>query len=405
MRIHTQFIVWSLCVLFFAEDIWADDTLIAERNNLLLLPASRAAADRLQTPTNLVCSNTSMRSVLSRYGREYQFVFWIDRRVDADSPLELSEQAPLQECLNRMAAMTNAEAGIIENIVVIAPRGKVAAMQAAAVRLHDQLTRNSGEGKAAKLQPLEWPMLTTPNEFAGIMSKAWQLKLPHAMPHDLMDAGSLPPCTFATQLTLLYGGFNEAVTADETGKLSTRPLDITNVSRWWKGVYSLGRGDPNEISKLNSKVSPVSITDRSIEAGGDTEFHLRLLAIRDGGGPATRPGGNRPGSNNRPPRTSTMPGTNAQNNSRSGNSAVAALEKLQFTFELKDQTIEAAMKYLAQNLKFELKWADNVTSDDKSKLVTLKVEQAPVDDMLTKLGKAAGLSIKRTGTTVEVSRP
>ncbi len=106
----------------------------------------------------------------------------------------------LRECLAKLAASCDAEVGLIENVVTIALPKDLANMQYAAVRVHDQFMQaqsaasgtsgNKARTADAPLKPLEWTMLTTPNQLVQQINQQWATNLPTDLPHDLMDAGS-----------------------------------------------------------------------------------------------------------------------------------------------------------------------------------------------------------------------
>lgn len=379
-----------LCAFFFlhAPDIRAADTKAEIRTNLLLLPGSRAANERLSSTASVACNNSSLRFIMEQYSSRFQISYWIDRRVDADAPLQLMlPSAPLTECFQRLAAQCDAEVGLVENILLIAPRGKLAPIQVAAIRLHDQLSNQQTSSSTAKLVPIQWDMLTTPDELRKSIAKAWSTPLPKEFPHDLMNGGALPPCTLATQCSLLYGGFDRALELDASGKLLVRPLNNRST---FTANYPSSTFLPTLVKAAQASYPTLTVVTEgnSTTVTGQPNAHNRLL--------------NRIDDVDR--RGSTSRSNSPRSNPSSKSASSKALDAQRLDFELQNQTVGAALEHLAQNLKFELQWADSIADSDKEKRVSLKSKALSLNEVLAKLSAASGLKIRRSGTLVEVSK-
>jgi hypothetical protein len=411
-HMRSALIAWLLVLSVFKNncDIWAQAPAPEVRINLLTLPSSRQAIQKLPVPASVACENVGLREVLPQLAERFDFTYWIDRRVDADAPLKLLlPQATLEECLQRLAQLSDAEAGLVENVVVIAPRGRLATLQYCAVRFHDQLSRAAaGAGREippARLQPVEWPLLTTPSQLAQRLGNTWNLAPVAELPHDLMNAGRLRACTAATQLTLLYGGFDRVVSLDAQGRLAySNPPQATQ----WRATYPESAIMPEAVAATRQAFPAATIEShgRTVQVAGTTAAHLSLLGAA---GASRRPGSARSENVAGPPSRPPRPGGESRSGGASRGSdlsdaATRALDAQRLTFELKNQTLSAALEYLSQNLSFELRWDASLQPADREKRVSLSAREQPLNTVLEGLADASGLKIRRSGTVVEVSR-
>lgn len=388
--------LWALLIGLAFFCLHARDNLGAEpqlRFNLLTLPGARGAAQRLAAPAQIAYENGTLRASLSQLAEHYQFSYWIDRRVDADKLISLTlREANVGKCLLALAKLSGAEVGLVENIVTIAPPDRLAAMQYTAVRLHDQLSQASpAAGKQAQLRPLEWPMLTTPEELAAEITSAWGIHLQVSLPHDLMNAGRLQPCTVATQLTLLLGGFDQCAVGKSLDQLRIVPLPSAAP---WQAEYHQAAFRAERLS--NWKTILAQFPDARVERQGSqvnvvgtTAAHLRLLEPSESV-PATDAQARsqpRTGSKNRDSRPSTDP-----------------LAEQRITFPLvTDQPIGSVIGAMARQMGFEVHWDSSLTSAHKMSLVTLEAKGETLDAILGRLAAQSRLMIVRSGAVVTIS--
>lgn len=339
----------------------------------------------------------------------YQFSYWIDRRVDADKPIpRITVDGTLRECLIKLASDCNAEVGLVENVVTIAKAEHLAAMQYASVRLHNQLSLGQlslgqlldgqgndsqttsdapSKGPSAEMKPLAWPVLTTPTELAESIKENWQLGLEFKLPHDLMNAGKLQPCTVATQLTLLYGGFDQCA----AGK-SLRELRLLNMppAGNWRSSYPASTLSAEQISAIKQANADARIekSGNSWTVIGATALHLQLLQTAK----RSTTNSSRPGRTPRSPDAST--------------SANDPLAKQRFDISKQaDKPLGAILKNLGDQLGLTIQWDSSLPPSAQHTLVTIEANKSKLDDILSSLGAQAKLEISRNGTKVTITAP
>lgn len=388
-----------LCIFFSANlaDIWAAEPEI--RFNLLTLPSTRQADQRLAMPASLNYEHAPLRQCMIQLSEHYQFSYWIDRRVDADKPIpRTTVDGTLRECLIKLASDCNAEVGLVENVVTIAKAEHLAAMQYASVRLHNQLSLGQlldgqgndsqttsdapSKGPNAEMKPLAWPMLTTPTELAESINENWKLDLEFKLPHDLMNAGKLQPCTVATQLTLLYGGFDQC--AAGKGLRELRLLKMPPAGSW-KSSYPASTISAEQISAIKQAHADARIekSGNSWTVIGATALHLQLLqAAKRSTTNSSRPGRTPPTGANDP------------------------LAKQRFDISKQaDKPLGAILKNLGDQLGLTIQWDSSLPPSAQHTLVTIEANKSKLDDILLSLGAQAKLEISRSGTTVTITAP
>lgn len=403
MRISLALLV---AVVFFCpipQDNWAAD--VEVKFNLLSLPSSRQAEIVLSSPAQIEYQHAPLRACVAQMAERYRFSYWIDRRVDADRLLDLQvRHSNVRECLSRLALVCNAEVGLVENVVTIARADHLAAMQYAAVRLHDQLSRGhlahgqssdaqssaaprTGRGIShdqAQLKPLSWSQLTTPSELATQLSTTWELPLMATMPHDLMNEGSLQPCTLATQCTLLFGGFDQCAAGRRPTELKIVPLPR---AASWQATYSQVDIDQRNVEAIATEYPAAKLNQsgKLWTLRGSTAAHLRLLRrLTPTARQPAQPGGLR---NNKKTKSSRDP-----------------LGEQKYTIsKIEQQPIRSVLTALGTQLGLEIQWDTKLSQTSMLAIVTLEAKDAKLDDILQRLAAQAKITIEREGSTVSVT--
>lgn len=394
-----QLIRASLGLLIFfscgLSDNWSAEPEV--RFNLLTLPSSRQADVRLALPARFNYEHAPLRHCVAQLAEHFQFSYWIDRRVDADKPITATvAEGTLRDCLAKLAGACDAEIGLVENVVTIAKPDHLAAMQYAAVRLHNQLSlvqasdNPSNKGNAtnknnAVLKTLDWPQLTTPTELADRINTTWQLTLTANLPHDLMNAGKLQPCTVSTQLTLLYGGFEKCAAGKRLAELKLLPMPKTGN---WQATYPAGSVPAEQVSIVKSKFADARLD----KAGnvwtvvGPTAAHLQLLQ------PANKTSAGAE-SSHRPPRSTNSDAT------------ADPFSKQRFEISKQtDQPLGVILKHLGDQLGLTVKWDKSLPPSAEHTLVTIEANKVRLDEILSDLAQQAKLSISRVGTLITISK-
>lgn len=381
-------------------DNWAADHEV--KFNLLALPGSRLAGNVLTSPAQIEYQHAPLRACVAQLAERYRFSYWIDRRVDADRPLNVQvKDGDVRECLTRLAVLCDAEVGLVENVVTIARADRLAAMQYAAVRLHDQISQGQlGSDRSnvlnnATLRPLNWPILATPTQVAGLISSAWEIPLKASLPHDLMNAGNLQPCTLATQLTLLFGGFDQCVAGPRTTDLRVVTMPPAAA---WQATYSANSVDQRNASALASEFPTAKLTNSGSQwtLVGSTAAHLRLLK------PLSTTGRSVPHATS--PRQPAMTPRQQTGEGRQRPKPMPdPLAEQRYTIsKVNQQPIRSVLTALANQLGLDLQWDPALTQADMLRPVSLDAKNAKIDDILQRLSAQSKLVIVRQDSRVTI---
>lgn len=341
------------------------------QHNLLLKSTSRQGLVQMQQACRM-WSQQSLRSTIQEIASRYAVPIWIDRRIDPNQILDLSQstqQSTLGDELDRLALSCGASSGLVENVYLIAPADRVARIQKAAIVLHGQLSA-AGAGIASAQKSLEWPDIATPNELLEVIRQTWNVSISQELPHDLLYAGSLPECSLATQLALILGGFDlqatliDGVRGQHSDQWSLGVRQLSNSTNW-QDSYSRSFND--EILAGLVAGFPGSKVEKQASGRllvhGPTNLHNELLAM----GMAT--GRNR-------------------NSNANGRQQVYS-----FNIEAK-LPVQAVLENLAKTLQFDLEWSDQCSTADRHRLIQLKVENVTRRQLLEQVCQEAQLSLE-----------
>ena len=336
--------------------------------NLLELPSSQLALARLQTEGRFFWEKRPLREGLGEIEKVHEITIWIDRRIDPDQAVTLealpaNKSQTLQSRLAQVASLINAEAGLIENVVYFGPRRQVARLQRATVELHDAISKSTS-GNRATLREFSWPELATPNELLHQLQATWKIRLSAELPHDLFHAGNFSqPSTLATQLSVVCGGFDQEVVWQPNNTFRLRPLGAE--TRWRANYRNL---DVQGASSLTNSFpgSRVQTRGSSSLVAGVTDFHLAILA------PA--------------PAKPPPPSSNSQ----------------RWGFNVENAPVEDVLNKLGSSMGFEISWAEDCPSEQRRQLISFRVNDATLDELLSEVSKVSSLTIVRNGQRVSV---
>ncbi len=343
--------------------------------NLLDLPGSRLALNKLANPAIATFEKRPLAECLESLSEFYNVAIWIDRRVDRSRLISLvglaSKEFPDANTtfgrIRAIAKLGDAEAGLIENIVYVGPKEDLAAVQFSAVRLHNEIVKARKamkSGTRAETKLLRWDELTTPTELLNTIGQQWSVQVDATLPHDLMHAGKLPASTLATQLTLLFAGFGQQVECKSANTFTVSGLTKTTD---WKSDYAAKAVQTSQYSaaKKDHPHAMMQMRGGVCTIIGPTAFHLRLLTVR------------------------TAP--------------VRNLEP-KFTLSEVRGPIEQIVGGLAKHLSLEVSWSEAIPLSKKQAVISFGVLKAKTpDEILAQLAKECELSIQRDGETIVVS--
>ncbi len=360
-----------VCCLLF----WSSVCLATARGdepiefNLLRLSSSQTAARSLQTPARFLWDQQPLRDAAAGVSEAYAVSIWIDRRIDPTQsvtylPQTLPErsiswpQDSLGARLEQVLREAECQVGLVENVVVVGPPLQIPKLQAAAVRLHNAVQKDDGR-LATEFRPLQWPELSTPQQLLEKIAQNWGITIQGKLPHDLMHAGRLQePSTLATQLTLVCGGFGQEAVVVAPRTVALQPL---SEAASWSAVYSKKQLDVSKFAIARGAFPNCTVRCRDdlCTVQGETNFHIAIQADQP------------------PPRTG------------------AAASRATWNFEIANAPAKAIMESLAAGINLEITWDPNCTAEQQTQLLSLKVQQATLDELLEQVCEAAGLKFTR----------
>lgn len=342
-------------------------------HNILELPSSRKAMAILRRPAAFSMTNEPLAEILNKLGETHSLTIWIDRRIDPSQPttyrVRASDKLTIQDAFERIATNCGIEIGLIENVLYVGPKGKVSAMQLAAVQLHDELGsivgRTGATRELLRTEPLKWEDVSSYEDVAQTISQQWAVPLTLNLPHDLLHAGAIrAPCTLATQLTVLCGGFDRKVVLDENGNFGCRTI---GTQRSWRTIYSQAEVRLPTIETLVSKFPQSRIRRRgnSWEVFGDTDLHIALIW-----------------QTNR--RTKSSPAARTMWRGRFKGSA------------------DDVITHFADSVSLKIQWDEECTVEQMKQFVDFQFENASTVDVLDAFAKAANLNVTLENGVVRV---
>jgi hypothetical protein len=354
--------------------------------NLCLLPTTKSALSQLQRQY-WNSSTVELRTVVAQIREDQPVALWIDRRVDPSQIVELkpqSDSTTLSNKLSEIAKGCGCKGGLIENVYLIAPASRLARIQRSAVVLHGQIA-SASKSLARQEVPLQWPEISTYRELLDLIIENWQIEISggELIPHDLMHFGSLPPCSLATQLSLLLGGFDLQAVIDKTATRTDKPrLKIKALAEGvaWQDIYPRSPA-PSQLNELRQSFPEVIVEQlgKNIKLNGETNAHLSLLAI-----------GVAPNRNNKSP-TITKPTTP---------------QRMVKSFSPEEPApVESILKYLGEQFKLSIEWSTECTANDRTRLIQPTATNVTPAELIQKVCEAAKLDVEFQSDSKAVIRP
>lgn len=323
---------------------------------LVALLAGQAAADKpdwatgpalqrqLDEPVDIFWSSNPLRRAFDGISKARQTAILIDRRVDPGRELSVSlKGVPLVSALKRIAADQGLELSRIDNILYLgsaASAERLAALRAELAADIRQLPRES-QRKLFARKAVVWPDHSEPRDLIDRLAREGGVKIERLelMPHDLWAAADLPSLTLADRLMLIAFQFD----------LALKPL------------------------------------------GNGRELRLVPLTVATSDQSAAKP-------DSRP-----TPGTSDKSaNEQPGDIELLRIERL----VIREKPLGAVLDQLAKRLGLDLRFDREAIAKSGVSLdqrVSVKVENATIDQLFDKLLADTGLTYKRNRRVVEIT--
>ncbi|MGL4511894.1 MAG: hypothetical protein ACRCT8_02290 [Lacipirellulaceae bacterium] len=154
----------------------------------------------------------------------------LDRRIDRGKGIDLAaREASLLDVVAEVGAHVDARPVAWNGVLYVGPRGIGDRLVALSRERRRDVARlaPAERGPFRDVAPIAWKRLAEPRDVVADRLKQAGLRLenPDTIPHDLWDAGGVPPMQLADQLTLLLVQFDLAwAPADNGDAVEVAPL-------------------------------------------------------------------------------------------------------------------------------------------------------------------------------------
>lgn len=333
--------------------------------------------ERLRTPLSASWSNLPLSRALASLAATQRVAVVLDRRIDPGQPITLViSQQPLAAALAMIARRVNAGYSQLGPVAYLGPPHAAGRLRTLAA-LHLEDTRVLPPAAARKflvIRDWAWDDLAEPRSLVNQLAAEAGIKIESAdkIPHDLWPAAHWPPLTWIDRLTLLTAQFDLTFRVDKTGgrvELVAVPEKVA-IAR----TYRAGR-DASAVARRWAKAVPaakVAIEQNAIRVEGLVEDH-ELVERRLRGTPNER------------------------------TTVTAGQEVYQLSVE--KAALAQVVEQLAGRLSLRFEWdrpAIDAAGISVDQLVSVKVQNVGLDDLIRAILKDTGLAFRREAQTVTI---
>lgn len=183
---------------------------------------------QLAEPVDIYWSNNPLRRAFDSISQAKRTAILIDRRIDPGQKLSVSlKGVPLESALQQIAASRGLELSRLDNVLYLGPAASADRLRAAKAELTADIRQMPKEmqRKLFLRKAIAWDDLSAPRELVERLARENGLKIDrlNLIPHDLWAAADLPPLTLADRLTLIAFQFDLTLKPGTDGK----QLDLT----------------------------------------------------------------------------------------------------------------------------------------------------------------------------------
>jgi hypothetical protein len=168
----------------------------------------KAFDQQLELSTDLACANRPLGAVLGNLAQSQRLAIWLDRRVDPDRLLALSVSAePLKSVLAQIAARERLGCSTLGPVVYFGPADAATKLRTLAYLRREELKPLPAARRKAfeAMRTWQWSDLATPRDLLSGLAREAHVELSglEQIPHDLWPARSLPLLSWIDRLTLI----------------------------------------------------------------------------------------------------------------------------------------------------------------------------------------------------------
>ncbi|MEX0978065.1 MAG: STN domain-containing protein [Pirellulales bacterium] len=332
---------------------------------------------QLATPLSISWDNTPLERALTSLSQAQRIAIVRDRRIDPGQPLKLAiDDEPLSQALEKIARHLRIGYCQFGPVAYFGPPATAKRLRTlAALRLEDARKLPAPTlRKLLTMKNSQWEKLTEPRELALRLAGETGAKLVGAerIAHDLWPAADLPPLSWIDRLTLLAAQFDLTFRFADAG----RGVELVAVPE--RVVLSrtyLGGGDALALARRWTQELPdakIAATGNRIRVDAPLEDHEHLEARLRG----------------QPTRRTT----------------VTAGERA-YQLSVEKAALDKVVAQLGKQLDLDFQWdrpAIDAAGIAVDQLVSVKISQASLDELLAAVLAGTGLASERTGRTVTI---
>lgn len=334
-------------------------------------------SSRLEHPVTASWSNLPFREAMASLAKAQQIAILIDRRVDGDAVFSLSLTAdPLGVALQKIAERKNIGVSTLGSIVYFGPQTSTEKLKTLAALRRDEIAGLPAGARRLMLQSRSWSWedLAEPRTLLGDLAKEArvQLEVPQKLPHDLWRGNRLPAAIWSDRLSLLLIQFDMTFTVGPDGRsISIAPIpDVVQIERSYAG----GDDPESRARKLAARVpgARIRVDTNKLQATGRIEDHEQIAQLLSG----------------RSVRTTTVkPGRDV------------------YTLKVEGLPLEKVFMQLGTMLKLNIRYDEKAIDKagiSLAQLITFRVENATLDELLTAALKDTELTYERKDDSVTI---
>lgn len=336
--------------------------------------------EALQRPISIASSEVPLRQTLNNLSASQQVAILLDRRIDPSQRVEIdAANLPLREVLDRLARRCHATMCVLPDVVYIGPQpiaGNLRTLLALSERALLQTPATvRAQWKAAK--PMQWQDLSTPRDILKSLAASGHVEIEGAesIPHDLWAGTSTPALPLTTRVGLVLAQFDRTLTfsSDHRAHIATAPTDVTLERRYPAGLLAQQKA---ERWKQLVPAARIEVVDREIRVAARVEDHELLHAA------------------NEPANSVQIPGSVEQ----------LRVDRLVLQEVPLGQVLESLSSRLGLQFKYDAQALEAV-GVGLQQPISLEIEKATIDELLTAALRPLGLAFRRSGREVEVLPP
>jgi hypothetical protein len=346
--------------------------------------ADAQLSQRLQRSVTVAWQGQQLGAALNRLADAQQLHLWVDRRVDPNTPVELTlSNRPLAEVLAAVAQPHGLAFAPFNGVIYVGPQQTAGELATLGALARQSLNKAPIEARARWLRVKAWsfPARSEPRALLADLAKSIgaQLRDAERVPHDLWPARSLPAMSPLDRAILLLAGFDLTCQVSPDGRQLrivpiTRPVYVTQ-------THAVPPSRAAAVDAVLAGLTEGTSTRQGqrLTLAATVEQHEKVRAAT---------------------RTAPASAVKAPSQPRSRR----AIQR--YTVEINNQPVGKVVDQLATQLNLEVVWPEPPQEGSPSardKRVSCNVEEALLDELLTAVLGPADLTFKRFRTKVTIS--